>query len=97
MTTLATRETLYLLQEDHQWRKAPGELAEGEASSGAFTVLESLPINCVSSLHLWPTDGCRMDIELFDEASVRRARDARRHTKSSNEGFTAYLRLKRLM
>eukprot|EP00066_Takifugu_rubripes_P029279 XP_011618545.1 PREDICTED: serine/threonine-protein kinase 11-interacting protein-like [Takifugu rubripes] len=67
LTILATRETLYLLQEDHQWRKGPGELAEGEASSGAFTVLESLPISCVSSLRLWPSDGCRMDIELFDE------------------------------
>lgn len=94
MTILATRETLYLLQEDHQWT---GQLAEGEASSGAFTVLESLPISCVSSLHLWPTDGRRMDIELFDEVSVRRARDARRHTKSTNDGFTARLRLKRLM
>uniref|UniRef100_A0A674MTN3 Serine/threonine-protein kinase 11-interacting protein n=1 Tax=Takifugu rubripes TaxID=31033 RepID=A0A674MTN3_TAKRU len=67
LTILATRETLYLLQEDHQWRKGPGELAAGEASSGAFTVLESLPISCVSSLRLWPSDGCRMDIELFDE------------------------------
>lgn len=88
-----------MLQEDHQWRKGPGDPAEGEASSGGFTVLESLPISCVSSLHLWPTDECRLDIELYDEVSARRMRacDARRRAKSSTGGFTAYLRLKSLM
>lgn len=37
-------------------------------------MLESLPISCVSSLHLWRTDGRRIDIELYDEASAGRAR-----------------------
>lgn len=89
LAILATRETLYLLQEDHQWRKGPGGPAEGEPSSGAFTVLESLPISCVSSVQLRHADGRRMDIELYDEASARRARHARRHTAPSTEGFPA--------
>ncbi|XP_029302086.1 LOW QUALITY PROTEIN: serine/threonine-protein kinase 11-interacting protein [Cottoperca gobio] len=70
LTVLATRETLYLLKEDHQWRKSPNSLTENEndeASSGSVTILETLPISCVSSVHLWPSDQCRMDVKLYDE------------------------------
>eukprot|EP00064_Thunnus_orientalis_P008383 superscaffoldBa00000993_g8406 len=70
LTVLATRETLYLLKEDHQWRKSSNQLTVSdnkEPSSGGFTVLETLPISCVSSIHLWPSDECRMDIKLYDE------------------------------
>lgn len=84
LTVLATRETLHLLQEDHQWRKRPAgtaqdqtqdqDQAQDQPSSGAVTVLESLPISCVSSLHLWHADERRMDIELYDEVSAGRAR-----------------------
>lgn len=64
-TVLATRETLYLLEEDHQWRKTGP--AEGELSSGSAAVLETLPISCVSSVLLWPSDPFRMDLKLYDE------------------------------
>ncbi|XP_072235448.1 serine/threonine-protein kinase 11-interacting protein [Leuresthes tenuis] len=68
LTVLATRETLYLLKEDHQWRKSSAVANENkEPCSGSFTVLETLPISCVSSVDLWPADQCRMDVNLYDE------------------------------
>ncbi|CAL8290024.1 unnamed protein product [Lota lota] len=70
LTVLVTKETMYLLNEDHQWCKSPATLAANdsrEPSSGAATVLESQPISCVSSAQLWPSDACRMDIQLYDE------------------------------
>uniref|UniRef100_UPI0037E8D0BE serine/threonine-protein kinase 11-interacting protein n=1 Tax=Semicossyphus pulcher TaxID=241346 RepID=UPI0037E8D0BE len=70
LTVLATRETLYLLKEDHQWTKSPKGPAENESkepSSGSVTVLETQSISCVSSVHLWPSDQCRVDIQLYDE------------------------------
>ncbi|KAJ0009436.1 hypothetical protein NQD34_001138 [Periophthalmus magnuspinnatus] len=70
LTVLATRETLHLLREDHQWRKSatdPTANGSEEPSSGGVTVLESQPISCMSSIVLWPTDSCRMDIKLYDE------------------------------
>ncbi|KAK1876486.1 Serine/threonine-protein kinase 11-interacting protein [Dissostichus eleginoides] len=67
LTVLATRETLYLLQEDHQWCKHPNNTENNEASSGSVDILETLPISCVSSVNLWPSDQCRMDIKLYDE------------------------------
>lgn len=73
LTVLTTRETLYLLKEDHQWRKSSSALTakeNKELSSGSVTILEMLPISCVSSVHLWPSDQCRMDINLYDEVSM---------------------------
>lgn len=73
LTVLATRETLYLLKEDHQWRKSSNGLTVNEnkePSSGSVSILETLPISCVSSVHLWPSDQCRVDIKLYDEVSV---------------------------
>ncbi|XP_013876160.1 serine/threonine-protein kinase 11-interacting protein isoform X2 [Austrofundulus limnaeus] len=68
VTVLATRETLYLLEEDHQWRKNSLTSNENnESCSGSVTVLETLPISCVSSVLLWPADQCRMDVKLYDE------------------------------
>ncbi|KAK9523989.1 hypothetical protein VZT92_017860 [Zoarces viviparus] len=70
LTVLATRETLYLLREDHQWRRSSSSLTvdeNQEPNSGSLTVLETLPISCVSSVNLWPSDQCRMDIKLYDE------------------------------
>ncbi|XP_054480058.1 serine/threonine-protein kinase 11-interacting protein isoform X3 [Anoplopoma fimbria] len=70
LTVLATRETLYLLREDHQWRKSSNSLTVNEnqePSSGGVTILETLPISCVSSVNLWPSDQCRMDFKLYDE------------------------------
>nr|XP_040031616.1 serine/threonine-protein kinase 11-interacting protein isoform X2 [Gasterosteus aculeatus aculeatus] len=70
LTVLATRETLYLLREDHQWRKSSSSLTGNESqdpNSGSVSVLETLPISCVSSVHLWPSHQCRMDIKLYDE------------------------------
>lgn len=74
LTVLATRETLYLLREDHQWRKSSNGLTadeKQEPSSGSVTVLETLPISCVSAVQLWPSDQCRMDIKLYDEVSMQ--------------------------
>lgn len=42
-----------------------------EPSSGGVVILETLPISCVSSVHLWPSDQCRMDIKLYDEVSMQ--------------------------
>ncbi|KAM9328061.1 serine/threonine-protein kinase 11-interacting protein isoform 2-T2 [Pholidichthys leucotaenia] len=68
LTVLATRETLYLLREDHQWRKSSSTVGETkEPCSGDVTVLETVPISCVSSVLLWPEDECRIDIKLYDE------------------------------
>ncbi|XP_077451200.1 serine/threonine-protein kinase 11-interacting protein [Stigmatopora argus] len=71
MTVLATRETLNLLSEDHQWGKGannPTTLNDNpESSSGSFSLLETLPISCVSSVHLWPNEQCQMDMKLYDE------------------------------
>uniref|UniRef100_A0A667WIE0 Serine/threonine-protein kinase 11-interacting protein n=1 Tax=Myripristis murdjan TaxID=586833 RepID=A0A667WIE0_9TELE len=70
LTVLATRETLYLLNEDHQWRKSSPNLTANENAdpcSGTVTILETQPISCVSSVHLWPSDPCRMNMKLYDE------------------------------
>ncbi|XP_054915216.1 serine/threonine-protein kinase 11-interacting protein isoform X2 [Poeciliopsis prolifica] len=67
-TVLATRETLYLLDEDHQWRKSVLAAPEdGRPCSGSAVVLETLPISCVSSVLLWASDPLRMDTKLYDE------------------------------
>ncbi|XP_069376913.1 serine/threonine-protein kinase 11-interacting protein isoform X2 [Paralichthys olivaceus] len=70
LTVLATRETLYLLGEDHQWTKSssvPTADESTEPRSGSVAVLETLPISCVSSVHMWPSDQRRMDLKLYDE------------------------------
>lgn len=70
LTVLATRETLYLLREDHQWRRSLGgpTASDGrEASSGSVVVMETLPISCVSSVDLWPSEQSRIDFKLYDE------------------------------
>ncbi|KAJ3584332.1 hypothetical protein NHX12_014828 [Muraenolepis orangiensis] len=74
LTVLVTKETLYLLVEDHQWCKGPsgngpdgGDNGGEGPSTGAATILESRPISCVSSAGLWPLDACRIDIQLYDE------------------------------
>ncbi|XP_060888124.1 serine/threonine-protein kinase 11-interacting protein isoform X2 [Labrus mixtus] len=72
LTVLATRETLYLLKEDHQWSKSSSGSTENEnqeVSSGSVAVLETQAISCVSSVHLWPSDQCRVDIQLYDETA----------------------------
>ncbi|PWA32146.1 hypothetical protein CCH79_00013354, partial [Gambusia affinis] len=67
-TVLATRETLYLLDEDHQWRKSVSAAPEdSRARSGSAAVLETLPISCLSSVLLWASDPLRMDFKLYDE------------------------------
>ncbi|XP_062853710.1 serine/threonine-protein kinase 11-interacting protein [Trichomycterus rosablanca] len=70
VTVLATQETLCLLDEDHQWSKSCPNLTvneEGETSSGRVTVRETQPISCVSSVHLFSSDPCQVDIKLYDE------------------------------
>ncbi|KAI4900844.1 hypothetical protein NFI96_018189 [Prochilodus magdalenae] len=70
VTILATREMLCLLEEDHQWSKSlyePSTSEEGQTSSGRVTVREMQPISCVSSIHLFSSDPCLVDIKLYDE------------------------------
>uniref|UniRef100_A0A8C7NRV9 Serine/threonine-protein kinase 11-interacting protein n=1 Tax=Oncorhynchus mykiss TaxID=8022 RepID=A0A8C7NRV9_ONCMY len=45
----------------------PSANENGGPCSGRVTVQETQPISCVSSVHLWSSDPCRMDIKLYDE------------------------------
>ncbi|KAF4083613.1 hypothetical protein AMELA_G00144120 [Ameiurus melas] len=70
VTVLATQETLYLLEEDHQWGKGFSSLSaneEAQTTSGQVTVLEMQPISYVSSILLFSSDPCCLDIQLYDE------------------------------
>ncbi|XP_068575404.1 serine/threonine-protein kinase 11-interacting protein isoform X3 [Cebidichthys violaceus] len=96
LTVLATRETLYLLREDHQWRKSSNSLTENEdqePNSGSVAILETLPISCVSSVHLWPSDQCRLDIKLYDE-TVKQERTwcVRSESAELLQGLLAWVR-----
>ncbi|KAM3857116.1 serine/threonine-protein kinase 11-interacting protein [Diretmus argenteus] len=97
LTVLATRETLYLLDEDHQWRKSsPNSSAtneNGEPCSGTVTVVETQPISCVSSVHLFVLDPCRMVIKLYDE-TVKQERTWSLRSESDEllEGLLAWIR-----
>ncbi len=64
MSVLATKEMLFLLDEDHQWSKSQ---PEGQMNSGKVTVQETQPISCVSSIHLFSSEPCQMDLKLYDE------------------------------
>ncbi|XP_024144725.1 serine/threonine-protein kinase 11-interacting protein [Oryzias melastigma] len=94
LTVLATRETLYLLRESHQWRKGSSTASESEESrSGSVTVSETLPISCVSSVVLWPSEECRMDIKLYDE-TVKQERTWCMRSESGEllQGLLAWVR-----
>ncbi|KAG5852799.1 hypothetical protein ANANG_G00066400 [Anguilla anguilla] len=69
VTVLVTPETLYLLNEDHQWRKSLPDATPSEhpSSSGSVVVQETQPISCVSSVHLFACDPCRVNINIYDE------------------------------
>ncbi|XP_036401115.1 serine/threonine-protein kinase 11-interacting protein [Megalops cyprinoides] len=70
VTVLATQETLYLLNEDHQWCKSlpdPMPNEDEPTSGGRVTVQETQPISCVSSVHLFASDPCRVNINVYDE------------------------------
>ncbi|XP_034034142.1 serine/threonine-protein kinase 11-interacting protein [Thalassophryne amazonica] len=94
LTVLSTRETLYLLSEDHQWRRSNLTAnGNGEACSGGVTVLESLPISCVSSVQLWVLDPCRMDLQLYNE-TVQQEKTWRVRTESAEllQGLLSWIR-----
>ncbi|XP_066522181.1 serine/threonine-protein kinase 11-interacting protein isoform X2 [Hoplias malabaricus] len=70
VTVLATRDTLCLLDEDHQWSKSQSELTtaeERQTSSVRVTIHETQPISCVSSIRLYSSNPCLVDIKLYDE------------------------------
>lgn len=69
MTVLATQESLFLLDEDHQWSKSYSKLASEEAqnTSRQVTIREMQPISYVSSILLFSSDPCQVDIQLYDE------------------------------
>ncbi|KAG7503586.1 hypothetical protein JOB18_041325 [Solea senegalensis] len=96
LTVLATRETLYLLKEDHQWTKSANvstENGSAEPCSGNFAILETLPISCVSSVHLWPSDQRRLDIKLYDE-TVKQEKTwcVRSESEEHLQGLLAWVR-----
>ncbi|XP_048056843.1 serine/threonine-protein kinase 11-interacting protein [Megalobrama amblycephala] len=68
VSVLATNEMLFLLDEDHQWSKSQ---PEGETSSGKVTVRETQPISCLSSVHLFSSNPCQMDLKLYDEMAKK--------------------------
>lgn len=73
VTVLATQETLCLLDEDHQWNKSCSRLTANEMAeitSGQATVREMQPISCVSSILLYSSNPCKVDIQLYDEVCV---------------------------
>jgi len=55
---------LFLLDEDHQWSKSQ---PEGQMSSGKVTVQETQPISCLSSIYLFSSNPCQVDLKLYDE------------------------------
>ncbi|KAG5261908.1 hypothetical protein AALO_G00289940 [Alosa alosa] len=77
VTVLATRETLYLVDEDHQWSKSqlpePTSNQDGEEPRGRVTIRETQPISCVSSVHLFSSNPCRVDVKLYDEVLKQEA------------------------
>uniref|UniRef100_A0A672M4F6 Serine/threonine-protein kinase 11-interacting protein n=1 Tax=Sinocyclocheilus grahami TaxID=75366 RepID=A0A672M4F6_SINGR len=68
VSVLATKEMLFLLDEDHQWSKSQ---PEGQMSSGKVNVQETQPISCVSSIHLFSSDPCQVDLKLYDEMAKK--------------------------
>ncbi|KAK7144517.1 hypothetical protein R3I94_010821 [Phoxinus phoxinus] len=68
VSVLATKEMLFLLDEDHQWSKTQ---PEGQMSSGKVTVLETQPISCLSSVHLFSSNPCQVDLKLYDEMAKK--------------------------
>ncbi|XP_061571741.1 serine/threonine-protein kinase 11-interacting protein [Cololabis saira] len=94
VTVLATRETLYLLKEDHQWRKTSSAGSEDTGPcSGGVSVLETLPISCVSSVLQYESDQCRMDVKLYDE-TVKQEKTWRVRSESAEllQGLLAWVR-----
>ncbi|KAK3557083.1 hypothetical protein QTP70_024751, partial [Hemibagrus guttatus] len=69
VTVLATQESLFLLDEDHQWSKSCSKLANQEAhnTSRQVTIREMQPISYVSSILLFSSDPCQVNIQLYDE------------------------------
>ncbi|TSK62526.1 Serine/threonine-protein kinase 11-interacting protein [Bagarius yarrelli] len=66
VSVLATKETLFLLNEDHQWIKSCFRLQTNTTSS-RVTVYERQPISYVSSIHLYSSQPCQVDIQFYDE------------------------------
>ncbi|XP_016398434.1 serine/threonine-protein kinase 11-interacting protein-like isoform X2 [Sinocyclocheilus rhinocerous] len=62
------RYLLAFLQQDHQWSKSQ---PEGQMSSGKVKVQETQPISCVSSIHLFSSDPCQVDLKLYDEMAKK--------------------------
>ncbi|XP_056315714.1 serine/threonine-protein kinase 11-interacting protein [Danio aesculapii] len=68
VSVLATKDMLFLLDEDHQWSKSQ---PEGQISSGTVTIQETQPISCVSSIHLFSSNPCKVELKLYDEMAKK--------------------------
>ncbi|XP_078259379.1 serine/threonine-protein kinase 11-interacting protein isoform X2 [Rhinoraja longicauda] len=69
VTVLATSSTLYLLPEDHQWKKVTSEVDNPPSSS--VPVSESQPISNISSLSLYPSAPQDVRLHIYHEVSRR--------------------------
>nr|XP_005991831.1 PREDICTED: serine/threonine-protein kinase 11-interacting protein [Latimeria chalumnae] len=70
VTLLATRSTLYLLEEDHQWRKSSstGEANGSEEPEEEMAkIQETQLISSVSSVHLYQSAPCDIKLKLYNE------------------------------
>lgn len=74
VTLIVTGSTLYLLEESHQWMYSPPHTSDagsqyGDPSGGAACLKDKQPISCISSLHVFRTADCHLQIRLYDETT----------------------------
>ncbi|XP_069083311.1 serine/threonine-protein kinase 11-interacting protein isoform X1 [Pleurodeles waltl] len=74
VTLIVTSATLYLLEETHQWiyslPQAPGAGGQyGDPSGGEACLKEKQEISSISSLHVFRTADCHLQIRLYDETT----------------------------
>ncbi|XP_069052551.1 serine/threonine-protein kinase 11-interacting protein [Lepisosteus oculatus] len=97
VTLLVTQDTLYLLNEDHQWSKTlPSQASSGNTESlgEKIQVQETQPISCVSSIHLFSSDQCRVSIKLYDEiAKDEKTWQLRTESPELQKGLVEWIRI----
>ncbi|XP_028663403.1 serine/threonine-protein kinase 11-interacting protein isoform X1 [Erpetoichthys calabaricus] len=72
ITVLATQDCLHLLHEDHQWTSNPPPQTVNTSEYSAsekVKIQDTQQISCVSSVHLFQSNPCRVDINLYDETA----------------------------
>ncbi|XP_069473055.1 serine/threonine-protein kinase 11-interacting protein isoform X2 [Ambystoma mexicanum] len=72
VTLIVAGSNLYLLEETHQWMYSLSHVSEAtssysDPSGGEACVKEKQSISCISSVHLFRTADCHLQIRLYDE------------------------------